>query len=138
LEAAAQGHQEAAGHVLLRQADHLGASAVHVHGEPGIVERLLNARIGDAGNIANFIEHALGQGAIAVEVRAHDLNIDGRGEAEVQNLGHDVHWKHIEGDAGVLAGQHRAQALDVSRGGVVIGGQLHLNVGVGRPDGRRG
>jgi len=119
-------------HILLRQADGLGAGAVHVHGYIGLVEGLLNARIGSAGDIANLIEHALGQGAVAVQVHADDLNIDGRGAAEVENLGDDVHRQHIKRDAGVLAVEHGAQALDVLLGGMVVGAQLHLDIRVGR------
>ncbi len=73
-----------------------GAGAVHVHRHVGMVEGLLDARVGGAGNIADLVQHALGQGAVAVEIRADDLNIDRRGEAEVQNLRHDVHRQHIE------------------------------------------
>ena len=138
LEAAAEGHQQALRHILLRQADGLGAGAVHVHRHIGIVEGLLDARVGCAGNIADLIEHALGEGAVAVEVGADDLNIDGRREAEVENLGDDVHRQRVKSDAGILACQHVAQTLDIGRGGVVIFGELHLDVGVGRADGRGG
>ena len=138
LEAAAERHQQALRHILLRQADGLGAGAVHIHRHVGIVEGLLDARVGRAGNIADLIEHALGQGAVAIEIRADDLNIDGRREAEVENLRDDVHRQHVERDAGILAGQHAAQLLDIGRGGMVILGQLHLDVGVRRADRRRG
>ena len=86
LEAAAEGHQQALRHILLRQAHVLGAGAVHVHCQVGIIEGLLDARVGGAGNIADLIQHALGEGAVAVEIGADDLNIDGRGETKIQDL----------------------------------------------------
>ena len=138
LEAAAQSHQQAGGHIFLSQADGLGTGAVHVHRHFGIVEWLLNARVGGAGNIPDLIKYALGEGAVAIEVWADDLDIDGRGQTEVQNLRHNVHRQHIKRHAGILADQHGAQALDVGRGGMVVLAQLHLDVGVGRADGRRG
>ena len=124
LEASAQGHQQALRHILLRQTDGLGAGAVHVHRHIGIVEGLLNARIDCAGHIADLIEHALCDCAVAIQVRADDLDIDGRGEAEVENLGHDVHRQHIKSHAGILAIQLLAQSLHVGRGGMVVLGCL--------------
>ena len=40
--------------------------------------------------------------------------------------------RHVERDAGIVAGQHFAEVVDVALGGVVIFGELHLDVGVGR------
>ncbi len=125
-------------HILLGQPDLLGPGAVHIHGQIGLVERLLDARIGRAGNIADLVEHAFGEGAVAIQIRADNLDVDGRREAEVQNLRDNVHRQHIKRDAGILLGQHAAQALHISRGGVVIRAQLHLDVRVGGADRRRG
>ena len=110
LEAAAERDQQALRHVLLGEADGSGAGAVDIDGHVGIVEGLLDARVGGAGNVADLVEHVFGQGAVAVEIGPDDLDVDGRGQAEVENLGHDVDGQHVEGDAGILAGQHAAQA----------------------------
>jgi hypothetical protein len=135
LEAAAEGDEDALRDVGLGEADFFGASAVDIHGHIRVVEWLLDAGIGCAGNVADFIEHLLGEGAVAVEVRADDLDVNGGGEAEVEDLGDDVNGQHVEGDPGIFAIQHVAQALDVGRGGVVIGRELDLDVGVGGPMG---
>ena len=55
LKAAAQRDQDALRHILLGQADGRGARAVHVHRHVRIVERLLDARIDGAGNIAHIV-----------------------------------------------------------------------------------
>ena len=106
--------------------------------ELGIVEGLLDAHVGGAGDVADLVQHVLGESAVAVEVGADDLDVDGRGEAEVENLGDDVDGQHVEGDAGILAGQHGAQPFDVVGGGMVVLGELDLDVGVGGTDGRGG
>ena len=138
LEAAAESNQYALRHILLRQANLLGAGAVNIHRHIGIVEGLLDARVGGAGNIANFIQHAFGESVIAIHIGADDLYIDRRRKAKVENLGDNVHRQHIEGDTRILAGQYTAQALNVGRGRVMVLGQLHLDVGVRRANGRRG
>ena len=120
LEAAAQRDQQALRHILLRQPGGCGARAVHVDRQIGIVERLLDARVDRAGHIAHFVQHALGEGAIGIKIGPDDLDIDGRGQAEVENLGHDVHGQRVERDAGIFAGQHVAQALHIGLGGVVM------------------
>ena len=61
LKAAAQRHQQALRHILLGQPNRLGARAVHIHRHVGIIERLLNARVGRAGNIAHLVQHPLRQ-----------------------------------------------------------------------------
>jgi hypothetical protein len=78
LEAAAERHQQALRHVLLRQPGVCGAGAIHIHGQIGIIEGLLDARVRRAGNVAHLVQHALGKGAVAVEIGSDDLNIDGR------------------------------------------------------------
>ena len=138
LETAAERDQEALCDILLRKARARGARAVHVHRQVRFVERLLDARVGRAANIADFVEHVFGQGAIGIEIGADDLNVNGRGKPEIQNLGDDVDWHHIKRDARVIAGQHLAQTLNVHLAGMVIACQLHLYVGVRRAHRRRG
>ena len=137
LEASAERDQNALSDILLREPDGGCARAVHVHRHAGVVERLLDAGIDGAGNVAHVVEHALGQGAVCVEIGAHDLDVDGRRQAEVQDLRDDVHRQRIKRHAGVFAGQHLAQHFDIVRRGVVLRRELHLDVRVGRTDGRR-
>jgi len=108
LEAAAEGDEDALRDVGLGEADFLGAGAVDIHGHIRVVEGLLDAGIGCAGDVADFIEHLLGEGAVAVEVRADDLDVNGGGEAEVEDLGDDVDGQYVEGDPGIFAIQHVA------------------------------
>jgi len=76
LKAAAQGDQDTLGHILLSEADGRGAGAVDIDGHVGVVEGLLDARIDGAGNMAYIFEHALGKGAVVVEIGPHDLDVD--------------------------------------------------------------
>ena len=108
METAAEGNQQACGHVFLREPDGLGTRAVHIHGHFGQVEGLVDMSIGSAGNIPDLIEHAFGKSAIASLVGADQLDIDGRGEAKVQDLRDDVDRRQVERDAGVFAHQRGA------------------------------
>ena len=63
---------------------------VHRHIELRIVKRLLYARIGDARNPLDFMQHPGCDFAIAVDVGSLDLDIDGRRQTKVQDLSDDV------------------------------------------------
>ena len=106
LEASAQCDQNALRHILLREPDGRGARAIHVHCHAGAVERLLDARVDSAGNVAHIVEHAFGQGAVLVEVGADDLDIDRcatvRSSGSASRCPPAGHRSH----AGVFASQH--------------------------------
>jgi len=69
--------------------------------------------------------------ARCIQIGPDDLNIDRSGQSKVQNLGHNVHRHHIERHARVLVSQHAAQPLDILLAGMMIAGQLHLDICVG-------
>ena len=73
--------------------------AVHVDVEVRIIEVLLDAGPRCRARGESVIEHADGNFAIGVDVAPVDLNVDGRGQAEIQNLGHDVGRQKRESDA---------------------------------------
>ena len=54
------------------------------------------------------------------DVVALDLHVDRRGQAEIQDLGHDVGGQEIERRAGELARQLAAQLADVIGGRVMV------------------
>ncbi len=71
----------------------------------GLIEGLLDAQIGDAGNAAHLVHDAVGQVAVGVHVLADDLHVDGRRKAEIENLADDIVGQEIEVRAGKFARQ---------------------------------
>ena len=97
----------------------------------------MNAKIHRAGYGAKLSEKAGGESVIGDQVWAGDLNIDGRRQAEVQNLADDVGGQEVERHAGKLARQLAAQLVDIEIRGPVAGLERHQNVGVHGADWRR-
>ena len=91
-------------------------------------------RVGYAGNVANLFQDTVCNGAVTLDIRAVDLNVDRRGQSEVQNLRDDIGGQKVEGDAGKLSRQLPAQIANVVRGGMVMLVERYENVGVGRAD----
>ena len=79
------------------------------------VEGLLNARVGDSRDAGDLGQQLVGIGAVGLDLRADDLHVDRRGQAEVENLGHNVGGQEGEGRARKLARQLFAHRLHVSR-----------------------
>ena len=119
----------------LLQADLLGLGAVHVDHELRVVEGLLDAQVGDTGDVLDLVQQLLGEGAVAVHVCADDLDIDGRRKSEVEDLRDHVDGQRVEGDAGKASVERVAQLLHVVIGRVVLFSERNLNVGIGGTDG---
>ncbi len=108
-----------------------GLGAVDGDLEDGRVVGLLETEIDEAGDLGELLHHGGDDGAVAGVVVAFDLDVDGSGKAEVEDLGDDVGGKEVEGDAGELAGQAFAEGADVVGGGRVILLEGDHDVGVG-------
>ena len=134
LRAARQVDDQAVGDIALGQADILRAGAVDIDIEGRIVGRLLDARIGDAGDPANPAQQLIGVGEIRVHVGAADLQVDRRRRAEIQDLADDVGRQERERHAGKGARQLLAQRLDIFVGRPMALLQLDLDVAVLRAD----
>ena len=100
LRAAGEVDDQAVGDVALGQPDILRAGAVDVDVEAWIVGRLLDARIGDAGNPADPAQQLVGIGEVRGEVGAADLQVDRRRRAEIEDLADDVGGQERERHAG--------------------------------------
>ncbi len=59
----------------------------------------MNAQIHCAGNVAELAQQIGGERVIGVQVRAGNLNVDRRRQAEVQNLADDVGRQEIKQNA---------------------------------------
>ena len=101
----------------------------------GKSSNLLHVDVGGAGNVPHAIRNLLRDQVIAGHVGAGELNIDGRGQAEVQDLGDDVGRLEEELHAGKLPRQTLAQLADVVRRRMmVLLIQAHQNLRVAGPD----
>ena len=134
LKATAGGGEQAARDVPLLQAHLQGLGAIDVDHQLGIVGRLLDAQIGGPRHGLDLVEQLGGKGAVALQVIADDLHVDGCRQSEVQDLGDDVHRQLIERHPRKALGEDGPETLDVGGGGVVLRRQGHLNVGVRWPD----
>ena len=76
--------------VALRQPHDAGQFPVEVDLERGILELFLDARVRDAGDMADFCEQLVSEGSAGAKIGAGDLNVDGRGRAEIEDLTDDV------------------------------------------------
>ena len=107
LGAAGQRHQHARGDVALGEAHLLRARAVDVHAQFRLVECLLDAQVGDAGNMLDPAHQCVGVGAILLALEADHLDVDRCRQAEVEDLADDVGRQEGERGAGKLAAATR-------------------------------
>ena len=90
LKTAAEAGEHVAGNIALRIAHLLRARAVDVDRPLGLVERLLNAQVGDARHVGDLLHQLLGQRAILIDQLACYLHVDLCRQAEVQDLADHV------------------------------------------------
>ncbi len=82
--------------LLVRKAYLRRPGSVNVNLKPGQVERFLNAQVNRAGDVFEFTHQPLGESPIGAQVLAHHLDIDGRREAEIQNLADHVRGQDVK------------------------------------------
>ena len=114
--------------------DLVGQRAVDVHVELRIVEHLLDAQIGDAGNRADAFEQIGGVGVVGLLIVADHLDVDRRRQAEIEDLRDDVGRQEGEGRIRELLRQYGAQLLDEGFRRPVVFLQADQGVAVHRPD----
>ncbi len=78
---------------------------VDIDVDRGFVARLLDARIDEAAHTTQLCKQTVRHDAIGVELVADDLDIDRRGQAEVEDLTDDVGGQEGKRDAGEIPGQ---------------------------------
>src|SRR5262249_13255895 len=86
---AREGHEQARGDVLLREPELLRAPPVDVDVDGRYVHDLLQADVDGAGDGAAATYQILRDPQVR-RIAADDLHVDGRRQAEVQDLPHDV------------------------------------------------
>ena len=130
LETGGKSDQRITGDVGLGETHLLGLGPVHIHKHDRLVQSLLDMHVGRAGNLADARDHVIGNLVISRHVRADNLNVDGRGQAEVQDLADDVRRLEEELRARELLGQLAAEIADVVRRGAMFGIQRNQNLGI--------
>ena len=114
LRAAAQAEQDRARDVALAQADLRGFRAIDVKGEPLQISRLLHAHIHGAADVSDLLRERGGDAAIVVQVAADDLDVERRGQSEIDRLRDDVRRQEVEDRAGKLLVQAQPQTRGCS------------------------
>ena len=115
LEASAQAGQQVPGHIALAVPDLLRAGPVDINREHRLIERLLDAQVGGAGDSAYLLHQLFGEGTVLVYLQARHLQVDLCGQAEVQNLAHHVGGQVVELGTGEIPVQFVAQARACTR-----------------------
>ncbi len=123
--------EDAVGDVLLGEAELGGLGAIDGDVEAGGVVGFVDAEVDGAGDEADAGEEFLGEGVDLLAVGAGELDVDGSGEAEVENLGDDVGGREPEGHVGKVFGHLVADLADDLGGGEFAGLEGDEDVGVG-------
>jgi hypothetical protein len=120
LHAAAERIQYVARHLVLGEAGLQRLRAVHLDIEGGVIHRLLDPEIGQAGDLPEIGQHLRGDLVARIHVAALELDIDRRRDAEVQDLGDHIRRQEIEGGVWKLVHQLLAQDALVLRGRAML------------------
>src|SRR5258708_20345918 len=87
-----------------------------------------------AGHGTNLVRYVCRNGEIVRKVRTHDLNIDGGGQAEIENLADDVRRLEEERCPRESFGKLLAQLLDILRGRMMLSLERYQDLGIGSAD----
>src|SRR5690606_8861648 len=118
----------AVGDIALGEPGVLRARAVDIDTEGRQATRLLNARIGNPRNALDVREQRFGINEVRAYVVTPNLQVDGRGRAEVQDLTDDVGRRERERGSGKTFRQLFAQPANVIRRRRVIFFQCDLDI----------
>ncbi|ARF90813.1 putative autotransporter protein [Burkholderia cenocepacia] len=130
LRAAGQRDQQVLRDVALVETGLDRLRTIDVHVDSGFVAGLLDARVDEPAHAAQLREQRVRDRAVLVELVADDLDVDRRGQSEVEDLADDVGRQERERHAGERLREHVAQLRDVRGGRRVIRLQRDEHVGV--------
>ena len=120
LAARSERDEQAVADIALGKPDLAGLIAIDVDVDFGPIDHLVNVDVGGAGDTRDLLADLPRDLVIAGRVAADHLHVDGRGQAEVQNLVGDVGGFEEERHVGKPLVQALAQLIGVSRGGPVF------------------
>src|ERR1700687_6239607 len=105
--------------------------------EIGLIEWLLDPKIGGSGDISHFREQGVRVAPVCFQIVSDDLNIKRGGQSEIENLPDHVGGQESERNARELFRKRQTKLVNVVGGRMMLDGQTHKNVGV-RAAHRRG
>ena len=62
----------------------------------GLIENLMHVQVGRSGDTLQLRQNAVGESPARFDIVRHNLHIDRRGQAEIQNLADDVGGQEVE------------------------------------------
>src|SRR5262249_21446135 len=134
LKAAAQRIEHAGGDITESESALGGFGAVDGDVKLGIIELLLDAKVGYARHLAELPDHPVGKLTVALNIGSLDLYVDGRRYAEVQDLADHVGGQEVKRRSGEFAIESAAQLPDMIGCYAVLFLKRNQYVGVGRSD----
>ena len=111
--------------------------SIDVDHEGRRIDDLVHVDVDHPRHAAHPLRNLPGERVVGSPVLAHDLDVDGRGQAEIQDLANDVAGLEEECRVRELSGELLAQRLHVREGRVTtLGLQGNQDLAVGGADGR--
>src|SRR4029077_13978859 len=136
LAAAAERDQHAAGYVALRQTHLRRLDPIHVQADFRLVDHLVNVNIGGSGNMRNPVRELAGYLVVRARVSPDYLQIDGRRNPEVQDLGGDIGRLEEKGRVGESLAESFPELHLIIAGRAVVLLERNQDFAVGAGDGR--
>src|SRR6202011_4743244 len=97
----------------------LRAAAVGGDTQLGLIQHLPEAQVDESRHMTKGGDQSV-RDLVILRARARDLDVDGRGSPEIQNLAHDIRRQEPEDGAGKLLRQAQTQLTDVACSGRVV------------------
>ncbi len=132
-----KGGEQRAGDVPLAETNLGGSRAIDTDQQRGRVDDLVHVDVDHTGHLAHPRRDLAGQRIVRRPILPHDLDVDRRRQAEIEDLADNVPGLKEEGRVRELLGQFLAERLHVGEGrAAAVGLQCHQDLAVGRADGR--
>src|SRR5260370_8856264 len=101
------------------------------------VKWLLDAQVRRPRHLPHLLQQGIRIGSVALQIGADDLNINRRGQTEIQNLADHIGRQESKGHAWKLFSQADPKIVDIAGRLMVVLGEAYQDVGIGSADRRR-
>jgi len=119
------------GDITLGEAELLGTIAIDVHLDRRVLDLLMDMGVHNTGNGDNLAEQMLGDSVVVFWITTDDLEVDGSGQAKIQNLVGHVSGREEEGFFGKFLSELLSQQAGVLQGAPFARRERNLDVAVG-------
>src|SRR5260370_25957869 len=92
------------------------------------VKWLLDAQVRRPRHLPYFLQQSVGIGSVALEVVADDLNINRRGQTEIQNLSDHIGRQESKGHAWKILSKADPKIMDIAGLLMVVLGEAYQDV----------